>query len=98
MREIGWKIRSEVIWHKPRHVRNMAKDQLTPAHELFFHFVKSKDAYYDMDAIRETSSRSIWAKNCLVKAPGGSVPTDLWTIQVEDSNCPETGYAVLPQS
>ncbi|TLZ87389.1 MAG: site-specific DNA-methyltransferase, partial [Methanobacteriota archaeon] len=82
MREIGWKIRNEVIWHKPGHVRNAAKDRLTPAHELLFHFVKSKDAYYDMDAIREPSSRSIWGKNGLVKAPGGSVPTDVWTIQV----------------
>ena len=98
MREIGWKIRSEVIWHKPRHVRNVAKDRLTPAHELFFHFVKSKDAYYDMDAIREPSSRSIWGKNGLVKAPGGSVPTDVWTIQVEDSNFPENDYAVFPEA
>src|SRR2546428_2753038 len=98
MREIGWKIRNEVIWHKPRHVRNVAKDRLTPAHELLFHFVKSKDAYYDMDAIREPSSRSIWGKNGLVKAPGGSVPTDVWTIQVEDSNFPENDYAVFPEA
>src|SRR5207245_9922383 len=98
MREIGWKIRSEVICHKPRHVRNVAKDRLTPAHELLFHFVKSKDAYYDMDAIREPSSRSIWGKNGLVKAPGGSVPTDVWTIQVEDSNFPENDYAVFPEA
>src|SRR5881296_2972716 len=98
MREIGWKIRNEVIWHKPRHVRNVAKDRLTPAHELFFHFVKSKDAYYDMDAIRKPSSRSIWGKNGLVKAPGGSVPTDVWTIQVEDSNFPENDYAVFPEA
>src|SRR5436309_10394315 len=98
MREIGWKIRSEVIWHKPGHVRKAAKDRLTPAHELLFHFVKSKDAYYDMDAIREPSSRSIWGKNGLVKAPGGSVPTDVWTIQVEDSNFPENDYAVFPEA
>ena len=56
MREIGWKIRSEVIWHKPEHVPNAAKDRLTAAHEQLFHFVKRKDAYYDMDAIRKTSS------------------------------------------
>src|SRR3989441_8987360 len=98
MREIRWKIRSEAIWHKPRHVRNAAKDRLTPAHELLFHLVKSQDAYYDMDAIREPSSRSIWGKNGLVKAPGGSVPTDVWTIQVEDSNFPENDYAVFPEA
>src|SRR5439155_1707050 len=98
MREIGWKIRSEVIWHKPRHVRNVAKDRLTPAHELFFHFVRSKDAYYDMDAIRKPPSPPIWGKNGLVKATGGSVPTDVWTIQIEDSTSPESPYAVFPEA
>ncbi len=101
MREIGWKIRSEVIWHKPRHprhVRNVAKDRLTPAHELFFHFVKSKDAYYDMDAIRKPPSPPIWGKNGLVKATGSSVPTDVWTIQIEDSTSPENDYAVFPEA
>src|SRR3989454_3518837 len=98
MREIGWEIRSEVIWHKPRHVRNVAKDRLTPAHELFFHFVKSKDAYYDMDAIRKPSSPPSWGKNGVAKTPGGSVPTDVWTIQMEDSNFPENPYAAFPEA
>jgi len=98
MREIGWKIRSEVIWHKPDHVPKAAKDRLTPAHELLFHFVKRKDAYYDMDAIRKPPSPPIWGTNGVVKAPGGSVPTDVWTIQMEDSNFPENPYAVFPEA
>ena len=98
MREIGWKIRSEVIWHKPSHVRNVAKDRLTPAHELLFHFVKRKDAYYDMDAIRKPSSPPTWGKNGFVKTPGASVPTDVWTIQIEDSTSPENPYAVFPEA
>jgi site-specific DNA-methyltransferase (adenine-specific) len=98
MREIGWKIRSEVIWHKPKHVPNAAKDRLTPAHELLFHFVKSKDAYYDMDAIRKPSSPPMLAKKGVVKTPGGSVPTDVWTIQIEDSTSPENPYAVFPEA
>src|SRR5438445_12817876 len=44
MRELGWKIRSEVIWHKPEHVANAAKDRRTPAHELLFHLGKRKAA------------------------------------------------------
>jgi len=98
MREIGWKIRNEVIWHKPRHVRNAAKDRLTPAHELLFHFVKSKDAYYDMEAIRRPASPPIWAKNGVVKTRSGSVPTDVWTIQIEDSPSPENDYAAFPEA
>src|SRR5947207_8636209 len=98
MREMGWKIRSEVIWHKPSHVRNVAKDRLTPAHELLFHFVRSKDAYYDMDAIRKTSSPPMSGKEGVVNTPRGRVPTDVWTIQMEDSNFPENQYAVFPEA
>src|SRR5256886_275193 len=98
MREIGWKIRSEVIWHKPEHVPNAAKDRLTPAHEQLFHFVKRKDAYYDMDAIRKTSSPPMLGKKGVVKTPRGHVPTDVWTIPMEDSNFPENQYAVFPEA
>ena len=98
MREIGWKIRNEVIWHKPKHVRSVTKDRLPSAHELLFHFVKSKDAYYNMDAIRKPSSPPILGKNGVVKTPRGSVPTDVWTIQIEDSAYPESPYAVFPEA
>ena len=98
MREIGWKIRSEVIWHKPEHVPNAAKDRLTAAHEQLFHFVKRKDAYYDMDAIRKTSSPPMSGKKGVVNTPRGRVPTDVWTIQMEDSNFPENQYAVFPEA
>src|SRR5256886_1601720 len=98
LRELGWKIRSEVIWHKPEHVPNAAKDRLTPAHELLFHFVKRKAAYYDMDAIRKPSSPPMLRKNGVAKNPRGRVPTDVWTIQMEDSNFPENQYAVFPEA
>ena len=98
MREIGWKIRSEVIWHKPEHVPNAAKDRLTPAHEMLFHFVKRRDAYYDMDAIRKTSSQPMLGKKGVVSTPRGRVPTDVWTIPMEDSDFPENQYAVFPEA
>ncbi len=98
MRQIGWKIRSEVIWHNPKHVRRVNKDRLTSAHELLFHFVKRNNAYYNMDALRKPSSPSTLGKNGVVKTPRGSVPTDVWTIQVEDSNFPENQYAVFPEA
>jgi len=98
MRELGWKIRSEVIWHKPELVPNAAKDRLTPAHEQLFHFVKRKDAYYDMDAIRRTSSPPMLGKKGVASTPRGRVPTDVWTIQMEDSNFPENQYAVFPEA
>jgi len=98
MRETGWKIRSEVIWHRPKHVRSATKDRLTSAHEVLFHFVKGKNAYYNMDAIRKPSSPPIWRKNGLVKTPRDSVPTDVWTIQIEGPVDPESPYAVFPEA
>jgi len=98
MREIGWKIRNEVIWHKPTHVPRAAKGRLTPAHELLFHFVKSKDAYYDMDAIRQASSPPILGKRGVVKTPKGNVRTDVWTLPIEDSVFPQNDYAVFPEA
>jgi DNA modification methylase len=98
MREMGWQVRNEVIWNKPTHVRGVSKDRLTSAHELLFHFVKSKDAYYNMDAIRQPSSPPILGKNGVVKTPRGRVPTDVWTIQIEDSVYRESPYAVFPEA
>src|SRR2546427_10183676 len=51
-----------------------------------------------MDAIRKASSPPIWGKNGVAKTPGGSVPTDVWTIQMEDSNFSENPYAAFPEA
>src|SRR5207249_10833486 len=58
--------------------------------------VKSKDAYFGMAAIRKPSSAAIWRKIGVAKTPGGSVPTDVWTIQMEDF--PENPYAAFPEA
>jgi DNA modification methylase len=98
MREIGWKIRNEVVWHKLTHVPRAAKDRLTPAHELLFHFVKRKDAYYDMDVIRQASSPPNLGKTGVLKTPRGQVPTDVWTLPIKDSISHEHDYAVFPEA
>jgi DNA modification methylase len=180
LEKLGWQLRNEVIWHKPKHLPNAAKDRLAYAHEQFFHFVKSENAYYDMDQIREPPKPPITDRNGVVKTPtgvsgaryreqilsskalsedekkaalaaldeavekvkcgvlpdfrmlirgiqrpthgdatalsgrameleskgfailtyhrNGSAPTDVWTIQVEDSVFPESHFAVFPES
>lgn len=49
----GWILRSEVIWHKTRGLPESAKNRPTRNHEQVFLFSKSKQYYYDADAIRE---------------------------------------------
>ncbi|SEN21575.1 site-specific DNA-methyltransferase (adenine-specific) [Loktanella fryxellensis] len=49
----GWTLRSDVIWHKPNAMPHSVKTRPTTDHEYLFMFSKSKDYYYDADAIRE---------------------------------------------
>jgi len=49
----GWRLRSDVIWHKPNAMPSSVKTRPTVDHEYVFFFTKSKDYYYDADAVRE---------------------------------------------
>lgn len=49
----GWYLRSDIIWSKPNPMPESVNDRPTKAHEYIFLMSKSKDYYYDNDAIRE---------------------------------------------
>lgn len=49
----GWRLRSDVIWHKPNAMPSAAKNRLTTDHEYVFFLTISTDYFYDADAIRE---------------------------------------------
>ena len=51
--ELGWKLRSDVIWHKPNAMPSSVKNRPTTDHEYVFLFSKSIQYYYDADSIRE---------------------------------------------
>ena len=53
MQDDGWILRSDIIWHKPNAMPSSVKTRPTTDHEYVFFFTKSKDYYYDADAIRE---------------------------------------------
>jgi len=54
LQDQGWILRNDIIWHKPNAMPNSAKNRLTTDHEYVFFFTKkTKDYYYDQDAIRE---------------------------------------------
>lgn len=53
LKDEGWILRSDIIWHKPNAMPSSAKTRPTTDHEYVFFFTKSKDYYYDADAIRE---------------------------------------------
>lgn len=53
LQDDGWKLRSDIIWHKPNAMPSSARRRPTPDHEYVFLLTKSDQYYYDADAIRE---------------------------------------------
>lgn len=51
--DAGWILRSDIIWHKPNAMPSAVKNRPTVDHEYIFMLAKSKDYYYNADAIRE---------------------------------------------
>lgn len=58
MRDNGWYLRSDIIWHKPNSMPESITDRPTKSHEYLFLFAKSPKYYYDADAIREPFAAS----------------------------------------
>jgi DNA modification methylase len=53
LRDNGWYLRSDIIWEKPNAFPESVKDRCTKSYEHVFMLSKSKNYYYDADAIRE---------------------------------------------
>lgn len=49
----GWYLRNDIIWNKPNPMPESVTDRCTTSHEHIFLLTKSKQYYYDQDAIRE---------------------------------------------
>ncbi|MGH9801970.1 MAG: DNA-methyltransferase, partial [Blastocatellia bacterium] len=66
-----WLLRNEVIWNKIKGPDN-ARDKLRSIHEQVFHFVKDRDFYYDIDAIRSKPREAKIVNGAVVSATGVS--------------------------
>lgn len=53
LQDAGWYLRSEIIWHKPNAMPSSVKNRPTTSHEHIFLLAKTKDYFYNADAIRE---------------------------------------------
>lgn len=63
LREDGWYLRKDIIWHKPNPMPESVVDRPTSAHEHVFLLAKSDRYYYDADAIsgsRRRNKRDVW--------------------------------------
>ncbi len=53
LRADGWYLRQDIIWHKPNPMPESVKDRCTKSHEYIFLLSKSKNYYYNNEAIKE---------------------------------------------
>jgi site-specific DNA-methyltransferase (adenine-specific) len=53
LQEDGWKLRQDIIWHKPNPLPESVRDRLTKSHEYIFLLTKSTSYYFDQSAIKE---------------------------------------------
>lgn len=51
LRNAGWYLRQDIIWNKPNPMPESVTDRCTKAHEYIFMLTKSRDYYFDQDAI-----------------------------------------------
>lgn len=52
LRDAGWYLRQDIIWHKPNPMPESVTDRCTKAHEYIFMLTKSAKYYYDYEAIK----------------------------------------------
>jgi len=53
LRNDGWYLRQDIIWHKPNPMNESVNDRCTKSHEYIFLFSKQEKYYYDRESIRE---------------------------------------------
>jgi DNA modification methylase len=56
LRKDGWYLRNDIVWDKPNAFPESVKDRPTRSHEYIFLLSKSKNYYYDIQALREPAS------------------------------------------
>ena len=72
MDDHGLILRNEVIWHKLKGGLDQSKDKLRNVHEHVFHFVKSKNYFYDADALRSRPREAMSRTGKVTSATGVS--------------------------
>lgn len=53
LQSYDWRLRQDLIWHKPNPMPESVKDRCTKAHEYLFLFAKQPRYYFDSEAMKE---------------------------------------------
>lgn len=90
----GWILRNSVIWNKIKGPDN-SKDKLRNTHEHVFHFVKHKNFYYDVNAIRSKPREARVKNGAVVSATGVTGIRYKRQIELSTSLSPEEKQAAF---
>ena len=63
LRNDGWYLRQDIIWHKPNPMPESVKDRCTKSHEYIFLLSKNKRYYYNNEAIKEPVKQDWGTRN-----------------------------------
>lgn len=85
----GWYLRSDIVWEKPNGMCESVTDRPTRSHEYLFLLAKSRDYFYDADAIREPlRPKTLTTYGTKHRAQGndagGNVKSDNWGRTVKE--------------
>lgn len=58
LRDDGWYLRQDIIWHKPNPMPESVTDRCTKSHEYIFLLTKKPHYYFDYEAIQENAKCS----------------------------------------
>ena len=104
LRNAGWYLRQDIIWHKPNPMPESVKDRCTKSHEYIFLLTKSASYYFDSEAILEPTAsygvrnkRDVWSV-CTKseKESHFAVFPDTLIVDCIKAGCPEDGIVLDP--
>jgi DNA modification methylase len=67
LRDDGWYLRQDIIWHKPNPMPESVRDRCTKAHEYLFLLSKEPHYYFDYEAIEEEATGYDGRKDTMLK-------------------------------
>lgn len=107
LRNDGWYLRQDIIWHKPNPMPESVKDRCTKSHEYIFLLSKNQHYYFDYEAIQEDTvdensndkrnKRDVWniSTKAVKEAHFATFPEDLIEPCIL-AGCPKDGVVLDP--
>ena len=80
LRNAGWYLRQDIIWHKPNPMPESVTDRCTKSHEYIFLMSKSQRYYFDYEAIQEPAVSSEKPRIFGAKKQEGTMRNDIGNV------------------